>query len=534
MANPSADYPNAIHTPTDTTARSGSALGSGTTPQKHSQVHGKIESELVEIQKKLGTGQSNASDATTGQVPTKQADGSTLWDDLPGGVPDEAWQELDLSGRIQGSLGLSQAPQFIASSICKTYWHRTGRRLDITGLIFIPADADWGTPDPFFPISPILIASDELPFTPRIYPEIVPQSGLSQPNVGDFSILNTSDSQGAPIADNSMAIGSVITNFGGSLPVPIFTFFHASKATAGNLENLVFDGNQVDLIGNIIVMYFNGHYECAYEEGYMNIANDFTASSVEDSAYSSALTVTTSSPFQLDLTAEVSSGALPTGLSLDITGTTLTLSGTPTTPGEYTFEVTITGANGDEFTKEFTVTITEYVIQIDDNFTAVGMEQFAYSSMVDVVLESEGEQLPISFEVTAGTIPTGLSLALANDTEITLSGTPTVDGLYTFTIEITDTNGATYSKEFTVDIDPYNPEFEDQYLGTVSGNSLNINFEPDQGGGSIHINSYVASPGDILKIRSGTMTHDFGEGPLNVPIGGFIIFEGGYWREYIY
>lgn len=83
MANPQADYPAAIHDPIDISAKASSPLGS--TPQKHSQVHGKIEEEIVEVQKKLGVGESDASSASTGQVLTKQSDGSTAWDDPTGG-----------------------------------------------------------------------------------------------------------------------------------------------------------------------------------------------------------------------------------------------------------------------------------------------------------------------------------------------------------------------------------------------------------------------------------------------------------------
>lgn len=77
MANPTADYPVAIHTPIDISANAALALGS-TTP-KHTEVEGKQEQEIVAIQAKLGLGASPATDAIEGAVLTKQANGETTW-----------------------------------------------------------------------------------------------------------------------------------------------------------------------------------------------------------------------------------------------------------------------------------------------------------------------------------------------------------------------------------------------------------------------------------------------------------------------
>src|SRR3990167_6147945 len=81
MANPSADFPTSVHSPTDASACSSSPLGS-TTPT-HTQVEGKQEQEIVAVQQKIGTGASPASSAATNDVLKKQADGSTGWS--PGG-----------------------------------------------------------------------------------------------------------------------------------------------------------------------------------------------------------------------------------------------------------------------------------------------------------------------------------------------------------------------------------------------------------------------------------------------------------------
>jgi hypothetical protein len=61
-----------------------------------------------------------------------------------------------------------------------------------------------------------------------------------------------------------------------------------------------------------------------------------------------------------------------------------------------------------------------------------------------------GYQGAFTFTVTAGALPTGLSL---DGTAGTLSGTPTVTGAYTFTVTATDSAGFTGSQSYTLTID---------------------------------------------------------------------------------
>lgn len=182
----------------------------------------------------------------------------------------------------------------------------------------------------------------------------------------------------------------------------------------------------------------------------------------------------------------------------------------------------------------------EGYIDIDETYPQ-GAQDSAYDESVAIIISS-GYQLPFTVEVIAGAIPDGLALSIQNDTELVLSGEPTDTGVFNFEVEITDTNGATNSKNFTVTINPYNPELEAGYLGTVSGNSLNINLVPSwesyYGFFSMNIFDFInanhSQPGQILKIRSGTMNQDFGEGVITVLVNEYMIFEGGYWRKYIY
>ena len=77
MPNPSADYPAALHTRPDLSAVGNAALGD-TTP-KHTEVHGKIEEEVYQIQRKLGKGDAAATSAAAGEVLTADGAGNTAW-----------------------------------------------------------------------------------------------------------------------------------------------------------------------------------------------------------------------------------------------------------------------------------------------------------------------------------------------------------------------------------------------------------------------------------------------------------------------
>lgn len=75
MANPPADFPAALHTATDTTVFTATALG--TTSPSHTAVHGKIEQEMLATQQKLGAG--SGAVPANGQFLYGTAPGSTAW-----------------------------------------------------------------------------------------------------------------------------------------------------------------------------------------------------------------------------------------------------------------------------------------------------------------------------------------------------------------------------------------------------------------------------------------------------------------------
>ncbi len=135
-----------------------------------------------------------------------------------------------------------------------------------------------------------------------------------------------------------------------------------------------------------------------------------------------------------------SSGTLPTGLKLNKTSGKI--SGTPTEAGKFTFKVKVTDKNGATATKSFTMTITAPKIT---GTLKNGTVKKSYS----VTLKASGGTSPYTWTKSSGTLPTGLKL---NKTSGKISGTPTKAGKFTFKVKVTDKNGATATKSYTVTI----------------------------------------------------------------------------------
>jgi len=131
-------------------------------------------------------------------------------------------------------------------------------------------------------------------------------------------------------------------------------------------------------------------------------------------------------------TFRVDSGALPAGLSLNIT--TGVLSGTPTAAGPATFTIAATnGASPDAVTPSITITVGQ--AQVAPVFTASTPPAAAtVGAPYSYTFAATGNPAP-TFRVNSGALPAGLSL---NTTTGVLSGTPTAAGPATFTIAATN------------------------------------------------------------------------------------------------
>lgn len=146
----------------------------------------------------------------------------------------------------------------------------------------------------------------------------------------------------------------------------------------------------------------------------------------QNSAYTFTLTATGTAP----ITWSITSGTLPTGVSLN--ASTGVVSGTPTASGTFNFALKAANGFSPDATQNASLTINP-VCLITSATLPAGKLGIPYSETVP----TQGCASP-AYSVSAGSLPTGLSL---NSGSGLISGTPTVSGLSSFTISITDANG---------------------------------------------------------------------------------------------
>jgi large repetitive protein len=135
-------------------------------------------------------------------------------------------------------------------------------------------------------------------------------------------------------------------------------------------------------------------------------------------------------------------GSLPAGLQLASDGV---ISGTPTQVGSFSALVRSTDANGTTAQATLTLNIRAAAPTIQTLTLPEGSLNTPY---VAVVEGRSPAGLPVSYRLGGGALPTGL--ALASDGRI--SGTPTAAGTFGFTVQISDSQGGTGLREFTIRI----------------------------------------------------------------------------------
>lgn len=158
---------------------------------------------------------------------------------------------------------------------------------------------------------------------------------------------------------------------------------------------------------------------------------------------------------QLDMTGGTTpivwsqSGGLPPGLQFDAAKGII--SGTPTSAGSYDLTFSVTDAAGYISTKTFNLPVYP-TFSIATPSTGTGAPPPAVVGTVynNFTFKTNfGGTAPYSWTKNSGALPAGL--ALNQDTGI-LSGTPSSAGDYTFSLKVTDANGAFTTKTFTISV----------------------------------------------------------------------------------
>ena len=158
------------------------------------------------------------------------------------------------------------------------------------------------------------------------------------------------------------------------------------------------------------------------------------------SNYSQALTAAGGSG---TYTWAVFAGSLPGGLTLN--AATGVISGQPTNTGTPKFEIRVTDGNQDTAAKLFSLTINAAIVITTGSPLPTGTVGVNYSQG----LAATGGSGTYTWAVSVGSLPGGLTLNAATGL---ISGQPTMAIASNFTIQATDTNQATGSKQFALTV----------------------------------------------------------------------------------
>ena len=142
-------------------------------------------------------------------------------------------------------------------------------------------------------------------------------------------------------------------------------------------------------------------------------------------------------------------GALPNGMMMDGAGL---ISGTPTVFGTFNFTVRATDSTTSCFGEQaYSLVINSPcgAITVNPSSMPNGFVSVAYPTQT---LSATGGTPNYTFTVSAGSLPNGLNL-VGNS----ISGTPTLAGIYNFTIKATDANGCMGTRAYTVVISGSGP-----------------------------------------------------------------------------
>jgi hypothetical protein len=253
-----------------------------------------------------------------------------------------------------------------------------------------------------------------------------------------------------PNGTTGLVFNETLTASGGSAP---YTFTVSSgslpggltlstggvlSGTPGTAGSFNFDVTATDNLG------YTGtaSYSLAIDASPTVSVNPATLSSATQGlAYSAAITADGgTAPYAFVVTA----GSLPSGLTLSATGD---LSGTPSAAGSFNFTVTATDDNSLTGIRAYTLTVNAApTIAVTPASLMNGLEGTAYA----LSLGASGGTAPYSFSISAGALPTGMTLSGAG----VLGGTPSVNGTFNFTVTATDANSFVGSRAYNLVVDP--------------------------------------------------------------------------------
>jgi hypothetical protein len=156
----------------------------------------------------------------------------------------------------------------------------------------------------------------------------------------------------------------------------------------------------------------------------------------------------------------VVSGTLPAGVVMSTAGV---LSGTPTTAGTSPFIVRATDANSCTADLPTAIAISPDTCPVITLAPATIPNGFV-GTPFSQTLTASGGTAPYTFAMISGALPTGVALTSVSTSIGLLSGTPTTNGSYAFTLRVTDSLGCLLERSSVVVITTAVPTMPQMFL----------------------------------------------------------------------
>jgi len=135
-----------------------------------------------------------------------------------------------------------------------------------------------------------------------------------------------------------------------------------------------------------------------------------------------------------------SATGLPAGLTISSAGV---ISGTPTTAGAYTAAVTVNDNGGRTLTKSFALNVDNPL-----TITTVSLNASSVGTAFSQTLSASGGMAPLSWSITTGSLPPGLTMTSAG----VIDGTPLISGGSLATISVKDAYNRTVNRTYSIDV----------------------------------------------------------------------------------
>jgi hypothetical protein len=175
------------------------------------------------------------------------------------------------------------------------------------------------------------------------------------------------------------------------------------------------------------------------------IATSSLPNATQGAAYGTTLAAAGgTSPFKWSVT----TGSLPAGLTL--ASSTGVISGSPTVSGTFTFTVQVVDAKAQNASAVLNLTVDPPPVAITTSTLPNATQGAAYNT----TLAASGGTPPYAWSVTSGSLPGGLTLASSTGV---ISGSPTVNGTFSFTVRVVDANAQNANAVLNLTINPPAP-----------------------------------------------------------------------------